>query len=162
MNRTLLLPADLGGTDLPFAALGFTFETPVSGAPAWRQTTLPTGWTAKGLHPRQPLRIIDTQRRLRAVIVFGSPTIDPYMRLVPLGEYLDECAHDGTPIIPCRDWANPQAIAAHATARAVRAEAWRRDFLSVNCGRHAQIEADRRDAWNKIARDFTTLLEAAA
>lgn len=168
------VPADTGGQDQRFAEAGFRFE-PLAGEDAiYRQATLPRGWRARGLHPLQPLEIVDTHTRIRVLITYGTRAVlqrsgrtglqpTARMRLVPLREYLARTIATGEPVIPDAKWCTPQLIWDTASSEALRATRIAAEFAL----RQQETSSDRYKAvaqrWTDLANQYApTLLESAA
>lgn len=172
VRPTVRVPADTDGQDKWFTDLGFRFIS--AGDPLYRIATLPTGWRARGLHPLQPLDVVDQYNRLRVVMTYGarpalrrngSTTLLPAarMRLVTVQEYLARAVSFDAPIIPDRSWATPEGIrrvAVHEAQRAERTAAEFRDRRQKASQDHYTALAD---TWSALAAEYTpTLMESAA
>lgn len=108
------LPADTGGRDEAFTALGFTFGEPDPADPLFRPATLPEGWTKRATTHSMWSEILDDKGRSRVGVFYKAAFYDrrAFMRIENLDSYVGRIVHgSGNPLVLDDTWATRDAVA---------------------------------------------------
>lgn len=167
------VPADTFNQDQLFADLGFGFRPAPWEDAIYRTAILPRGWRARGLHPLQPVDIVDEHTRIRVVMTYGTLPVfqagrtvmvpTARMRLVSLREYLARCIATSSPVIADETWATAKDIWTLASVDAARATRIAGEFEQRRLDTHQRRYEALAKQWACLADlHAPILLESAA